>query len=409
MAAPSPSAFPLNANGTPQLRHVFVIILENQAEDNTFGSKMPVPYLQNTVIAQGAFVPNYFGTSHFSLGNYLSLVSGQSVTTLNQQDCPNYTPIVQTSTGAYSQVGGMGCVYPAATMTVADQLTAAGFTYKGYMEDMGNDTTRENATCGQTVGGLGTPDATQMAQSGSTPGKPKDQYAMRHNPFAYFLSDINSGTCAKNVLPLGMNTLGKDLASIATTANYTFITPNLCNDGHDVPCVAPGQAMNTASDFSNENAFLAFWVPMITRSPAFKQDGLLLITFDESAAAHNGNVGTDTANDGSSCCNETNEIDPNTATPGQPGPPLGAAVTYVNGSGNGTPGNSGGGRTGTILVSPFIKPGTMTATNYNHYGALRSVEDEFGFAHLGFAADPMIAPFGTDIFGTMPTRYTIAL
>ena len=391
----------LNGDGTPQLRHVFIIVLENQAEDNTFGVKMPVPYLQKTVAAQGAFVPNYWGTSHFSLGNYLSLVSGESVTTLNQQDCPTYSQIVPTSVAAYDQVAGTGCVYPSMTMTIADQLTSAGYTYRGYMEDMGLDPTREGITCGQTQptatsGAFDVKDATARAQPANG-SKPQDQYAQRHNPFVYFMSVVGSGSCAKNVVPLNDSTLTADLASVATTSNYSFITPNLCDDGHDVPCYAPGAAGTTRADYSNEEAFLKKWIPLITRSPAFQQDGLLMITFDESSPAKNANVGTDTTFDGTSCCQEAIEIDPDTTTPGQP--PGTTGITD----------GSGGGKTGTLLLSPFIAPGTVTGHNYNHYSTLRSIEDEFGFSYLGFAGFPGTQAFGSDIFGTSLERHTIAL
>ena len=74
--------------------------------------------------------------------------------------------------------------------------------------------------------------------------------------------------------------LTDDLKSVATTPNFTFITPNLCNDGHDSPCVtgAPGGLVSA-------DAFLQKWVPLIMASPAYQQDGLLIINFDESAYA----------------------------------------------------------------------------------------------------------------------------
>lgn len=401
---PAVSAVPLNAAGTPQLRHVFVLILENQAEDNTFGSTMPVPYLQNTVMAQGAFIPNYWGTSHFSLGNYVSLVSGQSATTANQADCGTYSQILDgTTVGAYNQLQGNGCIYPPSIKTLADQLTGANFTYKGYMQDMGLDPTREGATCGQTqptatTGAYGVKDDTGRAQPASATN-PQDQYAQRHNPFVYFSSLIASGSCARNVVPLNDNTLTSDLQSIATTPNFSFITPNLCDDGHDVPCKAPGSASETNGDYSNENAFLQKWVPIITRSPAFQQDGLLMITFDESSPAKNPTVGTDTTFDGTSCCNETSETDPNTATPGIP----------VGAGGLGITDGSGGGKTGTILLSPFIKPGTVSSASYNHYSALHAFEDQFGFSYLGFAGFPGTTGFGSDIFAQPYVRRPVAL
>ncbi len=37
----------------------------------------------------------------------------------------------------------------------------------------------------------------------------------------------------------------------------------------------------------------------------------------------------------------------------------------------------GGDRTGAVLLSPFIKPGTVSTTPYNHYSMLKSLEDIF--------------------------------
>jgi hypothetical protein len=62
------------------------------------------------------------------------------------------------------------------------------------------------------------------------------------------------------------------------------------------------------------------------------------------------------------------------------------------------PAGAGGGQTGAVLLSPLIKPGTVTTVSYNHYSYLRSIEDLFGLAHLGYAAQPGLASFGTDIF-----------
>ena len=60
--------------------HVFVIVLENEDADTTFGPSSPAPYLATTLRSQGAFVPNYYGIGHNSLDNYLAMVSGQSPT-----------------------------------------------------------------------------------------------------------------------------------------------------------------------------------------------------------------------------------------------------------------------------------------------------------------------------------------
>jgi hypothetical protein len=68
----------------------------------------------------------------------------------------------------------------------------------------------------------------------------------------------------------------------------------------------------------------------------------------------------------------------------------------------------GGGDAGAVLISPYIKPGTVSNDYYNHYSLLRSLEDIFqvqgsapgidGQGHLGFAAQQGLAPFGSDVF-----------
>jgi hypothetical protein len=58
----------------------------------------------------------------------------------------------------------------------------------------------------------------------------------------------------------------------------------------------------------------------------------------------------------------------------------------------------GGGRTGAVVISPWTKPGTTNDQAYNHYSLLRSVEDLFGLAHLGYAGAPGLRAFGPDVF-----------
>jgi hypothetical protein len=100
-------------------------------------------------------------------------------------------------------------------------------------------------------------------------------------------------------------------------------------------------------------------------SPAYRADGLLIINFDEALTI-----------DASACCSEPSG--PNTIKPGVNGP--------------------GGGRTGAVLLSRFIKPGTVSNVPYNHYSLLRSVEDVFGLRHLGYAGQSGLVSFGRDVF-----------
>lgn len=373
-----------SVSGQRQIRHVFVITLENENYATTFGANTKAPYLATTLVAQGALAQQYHGTGHVSLDNYISMISGQAPTQETGNDCPVYQDFKLTGMTPDGQAIGAGCVYPASVKTLPDQLKAAGLTWKGYEEDMGNDPSREAATCGHPT--LDTADLTQVAQAPSAAVPNGDQYATRHNPFVYFHSIVDSPDCATNVVNLAR--LERDLQSVATTANFNLITPNLCHDGHDAPC-ANGEPGGLVS----ADAFLKKWVPVITASPAFQQDGLLIVNFDESsyASVTQGASGVDVTFAGTACCSQ------------QPGPnlapfPQSTSYPYKGTTITMTKQGFGGDRTGAVLVSKFIKPGTVSTVPYNHYSMLRSVEDIFGLDHLGYAAQAGLTPFGNDIF-----------
>ncbi|MBU6248338.1 MAG: alkaline phosphatase family protein [Xanthomonadaceae bacterium] len=333
----------------PPVRHVFVIVLENESYQVTFGKGSLAPYLASTLPGQGALLTRYYGIGHNSLDNYIAMISGQAPNPATQGDCKRYVEFVATGApDALGQLPGSGCVYPATVKTLADQLQQAGLSWKGYMEDMGASPRREADACGHVA--IGTIDATRMATA-------TDEYADKHDPFVYFHSIIDDHAgCARHVVNL--TALAHDIKRVDTTPNLAYIVPGLCHDGHDAPC-ADGEPGGLVS----ADRFLRTWVPRIVQSPAFRRDGLLVITFDEGG-------------DGSACCGETGL--PGGPQPGKFGP--------------------GGGTVGAVLLSPFIAPGTVSHVPYNHYSLLRSIEDLFDLGHLGMAKAPGLRDFGADVF-----------
>jgi hypothetical protein len=338
----------------PPIRHVWVVVLENKNYDETFGGHTGSPYLANTLTQRGLLAPFYYGVTHLSLGNYVAMVSGQGSNPQTQTDCQFYTPVLPGTIGADGQALGTGCVYPATVKTVADQLGARGRSWKAYLQDM-KTPCRHPALLAR--------DDTQSAEAG-------DQYAARHNPYVYFRSITDSPACAQHDVDL--SALPGDLKHTATTASFSLVVPNLCEDGHDAPCVdkRPG-------GLKSADGWLKAWIPRITASPAYKKDGLIVITWDEAEA-------TGANGDASACCGEPQF--PNTANNGFTIP------------------GRGGGRTGAVLLSPYIEPGTISTVPYNHFSLLRSVEDTFGLGHLGFAARPGLRTFGSDVYTCNPSR-----
>jgi phosphatidylinositol-3-phosphatase len=340
----------------PPIKHVFVIVLENENESATFASNA---YLKG-LAASGAFLPSYYGIGHESNDNYLAMISGQAPNPQTQADCQIYDDFIGApplpGTPVFpGQAVGTGCVYPASVPTLADQLAAAHLTWKGYMEDMGNIPSREAATCGHPT--LDAQDNTQTAVAG-------DGYAARHDPFVYFHSIIDTAQC-RNVVamgtPTGTNGLARDLAT-GNVPSLSFIVPNLCDDGHDFPCV--NERSPSTSGIGDIDHFLQTWLPKIQASPAYARS-MVAIVFDEASGPPSG--------DSTACCGEV--AGPNSPLPGIDGP--------------------GGGKTGAVLLSPLLRKGRASVTSYNHYSLLASLEALYGVSRLGYA-QTVPATFWTD-------------
>ena len=130
VSACGPSGSSPSTAGTVQaIKHVFIITLENENYTTTFGANTKAPYLATTLAAQGALVQQYYGTGHVSLDNYISMISGQSPTLQTDNDCTTYEDFNLTGMTPDGQAIGTGCVYPSSVKTIADQLTAAHYTW----------------------------------------------------------------------------------------------------------------------------------------------------------------------------------------------------------------------------------------------------------------------------------------
>jgi len=184
-----------------------VIVMENrsyaQAITGAYSAELASTYAAAT---------NYHGVSHPSLPNYLALTSGSTWGIADD----GWHPL---------PAGGLGA-----------QLTAAGITWRAYMEGMSGSCTHS--------------------------GYP---YALKHDPFPYY-----GGECPTEVVPF--SEFDQDMKG--AVPNFVWITPDLCHDGHDC-------STKTA------DAWLSQTVPKILATSAWQNGGLLLITWDEGEDAAN--------------------------------------------------------------------------------------------------------------------------
>ncbi|HWA64881.1 MAG TPA: hypothetical protein VG899_00750 [Mycobacteriales bacterium] len=349
-----------------EIKHVWMIVLSDKSFAAAFTGLNDNTYLSKTLRAQGVLVKDYYATGHFAMDDYISLVSGQAPQPDTQNDCAgpasdigsdngiddsgrdgivttpgvNYGQVIskpgpnapETSAAATTN----GCVYPLDVPTLFNQLNAAGVTWKGYAQDLGNVADREQVTgCGYPGGASNNPDTDPTdlaAPSGDvtsfTAAQPNDEYVASHFPFPWFHS-LTGGTAGGTSYPPlnepsngGTNCDGNHIANLdspssglehdlqqeSTTPAFSWISPDACSDGHDQVCQgnnlsgaftidgAPNYAPAGASQYQPETTtpvnytgglfatdlFLEYYIPLIEASPAFADGGLIDITFDEA-------------------------------------------------------------------------------------------------------------------------------
>jgi hypothetical protein len=356
VSAPSATTTPTKTPKTTtpkagRVKHVFVISLSSPGYEDAFGAQSKMPYLANSLRPQGQLLSNYTLLTDSGLPNYIAMVGGQSPNALTSGNCITYAEFPGSAApDRNGNVTGDGCVYPALSINLADQLFSARFSWGAYMEDMGKP---EPVVQGETAPASppqtcvhptsSTADGTQdVRKADAATGYAGSGYAVRHNPFAYFHSLLDLGSCAQRDVPLDR----LDGALVSGTPNFAFISPNLCNTGEPAECDADVQDPGPAQ----ADRFLSTWVPKILASPAYQQDGVLVITFGE-------------------------------ATPGVNGAPV-----------------------GTLLLSKFLTPGSTNGRAFNPYSIFRTVEDLFGLQHIAAGARTGTTSFASDLLGSQKKK-----
>ena len=217
---------------------------------------------------------------------------GTQVYAISHPSLPNYLALAGGST--YGVTTDCTTCYVSGS-NLADQIEASGRTFRAYLEGM--------------------PSPCFVGDS--------YPYMQKHNPWIYF-DDMrtNATRCAADLVPYSQ--LSTDLTN-NTVPNFVWITPNMCNDMHDCS-IASG------------DAWLSQQVPAILNSAAFKNGGVLFLTWDEG-------------NTYAACCTD-----------------------------------AAGGRVATIVVSPLGKTAYQSSVPETLYGLLRTIEDAWSLPELGDAS-----------------------
>lgn len=265
----------------------FVLIVLENRELGEAVAQRSAPYI-DALAARGSLAVDYHAIAHPSLPNYISLIAGDPLGI--QSDC--------TECEAHGS-------------TLVDQLEGARVSWGAYMEDM-------PYPCFSGAGSGG--------------------YAKKHDPFMYFPQIASNPTRCAKVVPL--SSLARDLRR-NRLPRFVWITPNLCDDGHDCP-------------ISSVNRFLQRLTPYLLRS--LGPHGVLALVWDEG----NGESG---------CCD-----------------------------------GADGGRVALILRGPSVRAGYRLASAADHYSLLALIEDSFGVARLREAGCPCTPSLDSAFKDGVPPR-----
>ncbi len=260
--------------------HVFVIVMENLG----YRAAMATPQFSQ-LAHRWAYTTNYFATTHPSLPNYLSLIGGSTFGI--SSDC----------TGCYVNAPNL-----------PTELSRKGIPWAAYMESIPNDCYLY-------------------------PYAPGGTYAGKHDPFVYFDNIRSNLTLCSNIKPLSHLT-SQFANSSAKLPNFIWITPNLCNDGHNCSAAAAG-------------TWLDNMVNQITSLSAWKQNGALYVTWDE------GNGGDY------------------------------RGLTYDGSIAS----KGGGGHILTLVIEPDLSKGQDISQRLDHYSLLKTIEINFGVPQINQSAN----------------------
>jgi phosphatidylinositol-3-phosphatase len=228
-----------------------IIVMENEPVGSVYNCGTSDCSYITGLANNNSFAENYYVTSCGSTADYLTLTGGSGFG-YNCLSCPPLS---------------CGNLWPILSPNIVDRVEASRRTWKAYMEDYpGSGGTGTNYSTGGCF----------LAGSG--------RYEAIHNPFLYYADIENStGRCSKIIRANTITTtsgpeiddvLLNDLQSPSTASNFMWLTPNNCDNMHDL-------CYNSTS-VAEGNLYLSKLIPSILNTTIFRtQQAALFVTWDE--------------------------------------------------------------------------------------------------------------------------------
>lgn len=241
----------------------------------------------NSLASKYGLATQYYANTHPAIGNYFEMTTGQVLTNDNTM-----TP----------------SSFPVSADNIVSEMMLAGKTWKSYAEGL--------PSVGYTGGNTG-------------------NYVARNNPFAYFTDVQNSDTQKVNLVPFTQ--FATDMAA-NQLPDFSYIVPNIQHNGQS-------GSLQQADTWLQQN------IAPLLADASFQQDGILIITFEESAS---------------------------------------------------TDKTHGGGQVATLVIGPQAKLGYKSTTLYQHQSLLRTVLTSLGASSAPGAAAS--APLMSEFFNAQTAQ-----
>ena len=169
-------------------------------------------------------------------------------------------------------------------------LAQAGRTWKSYQEDVDLTTVNGQLTNVPLPNNQWTVPITSFSGNFAAGvnqfnGSTQYNYAVKHNPMVFF-TDTNGGDDPTTANPLShqyapLQQLFVDLANNAV-ADYNWITPDQYNDMHTALAAGFMGLTGDAANIKQGDNFLSLIIPQIMASQAYKNNGAIILWWDES-------------------------------------------------------------------------------------------------------------------------------
>ncbi|MGB9184531.1 MAG: alkaline phosphatase family protein [Solirubrobacteraceae bacterium] len=318
-----------SGSSVPHYQHIVEIMMENTSYGSIIGN--PLAPNINTLANRYGSATNYFGVTHPSEPNYVANIGGSyfGIQDDNQFYC---TPALAATD---LNCAGTTVDHTVSAQSLADQLTAAGQTWKGYFQSLPYVDPSKAVSSGPGANG---------PYTFKWPSNANALYASKHNPFINF-----TGTQGALSQMVPDSQLGADLLT-GHLPNYSLVVPDQCHDMHGTGGCSDTNGLIQAGD-----QYVGTTVSEVMASPTWKEgNNAIVITWDEDDYTDQGKPGT-------GCCG----ADP------------------------------GGGHVVTIVITSHGSSHITDNTAYNHYSLLRTFEAAFGLPCLAHACDsvvPTMAP-----------------